>query len=66
MLSKNIIGIGQLTLTVAWMLGSATIWIFKDWRNALGFMVVGLGGIIILRLIEVECYKSELHTKRYT
>lgn len=55
---KNFISIGQLTLTVAWMLGSAYVFSSKDIGTGVLFMALGFLGILILRLIEHEYFKE--------
>lgn len=64
MISKNIVEIGHISLNVAWILGSAAVFIFKDLLSGFLFLIFGFILIGLIRWTEHEYYK-ELKSKEY-
>ena len=49
---KNLIGVAEISLGVAWMLGSAAVFINKTYVEGAIFMAIGFACIFLLKFLE--------------
>ena len=53
-MENNLLKIGRISMGVAWMLGSAAVFIFKDSATGAGFMVAAFILMALLNWIDYE------------
>lgn len=56
--------VGQITLSIAVVIASACIWIFKDAGEGIVFFMIGAVFTIVLRLIEQAIYTENFRAGR--
>ena len=49
---KNLIGVAEISLGVAWMLSSAAVFIYKTYVEGAIFMAMGFACILLLKVLE--------------